>query len=96
MQEIVEGLTRPFDAEDRREASFTRDSPRLFEPDTEDNLQELFLERHWTDGLPIILPTEERVANMLHHTSHAPDEVVGHMRPTCFGSSGSTPSKRWR
>jgi thioredoxin reductase len=32
MQEIVEGLTRPFDAEDRRDASFTRDSPRLVEP----------------------------------------------------------------
>src|SRR5207249_5514751 len=30
------------------------------------------------------LPTEERVAEMLKHTSHRPDEVVGHMRPTNF------------
>ena len=32
--------------------------------------------------LPIVLPTEERVAAMLEGTSHAPDEVVGRMRPT--------------
>jgi hypothetical protein len=84
MQEIVDGLTRPFDADDRRDASFTRSTPRLVEPDTEENLHELFLERHWTDALPIVLPTEERVADMLAQTSHRPDEVVGHMRPTQF------------
>jgi hypothetical protein len=50
---------------------------KLLAPDTEDNLQQLFHERGWTDGLPIVLPTEERVAKMLTGTSHAPDEVVG-------------------
>jgi hypothetical protein len=39
---------------------------------------------NWIDKLPIILPTEERVAEMVAHTSHKPDEVVGHMRPTHF------------
>jgi hypothetical protein len=57
-------------------------TPRLVEPDTEDNLQALFLENNWTDKLPIVLPTEERVAAMLAHTSHKPDEVVGKMQPT--------------
>jgi hypothetical protein len=84
MQEVIEGLTRPLDAEDRQDASFERTTPRLVEPDTEENLQALFLENNWTDKLPIILPTEERVAAMLAHTSHQPDEVVGHMRPTQF------------
>jgi hypothetical protein len=84
MQEVIEGLTRPFDAEDRRDASFERSTPRLVPPDTEDNLHQLFLDNHWTDTLPIILPTEERVAEMLKHTSHKPDEIVGHMRPTQF------------
>ena len=32
--------------------------------------------------LPIILPTEERVACMLEGTSRSPDTVVGQMRPT--------------
>lgn len=57
-------------------------SPRLVEPDTEENLQELFRARGWTDQLPIVLPTEERVAAMLAHTHRKPDEVVGRMQPT--------------
>ncbi len=84
MQEIIEGLTKPLDEEDLKGLSFERSTPRLVEPDTEDNLQRLFLENGWTDHLPVILPTEERVAAMLKGTSHAPDKVVGRMRPTAF------------
>ena len=46
-------------------------------PDTEENLQQLFYDQGWTDGLPIILPTEERVKKMLAGTCAAPDEIVG-------------------
>jgi hypothetical protein len=53
-------------------------------PDTEDNLQRLFLENNWTDKLPIVLPTRERVDAMLAGTSHAPDEIVGHLQPVEF------------
>jgi hypothetical protein len=84
MQEVIEGLTRPFDTEDLKKVVYERTTPRLVEPDSEDRLHQLFLDNHWTDTLPIILPTEERVAEMLAHTHHQPDEVVGHMRPTQF------------
>ena len=84
MQELLEDLTRPLDDEDLKGISFERSTPRLLEPNTEENLQRLFIENHWTDFLPITLPTEERVARMLAGTSHAPDEVVGRMRPTRF------------
>ncbi len=84
MQEVIEGLTRPFDAEDLKKVVYERTTPRLVEPDTEAKLHQLFLENHWTDTLPIILPTEERVAAMLAGTHRKPDEVVGHMRPTQF------------
>ena len=84
MQEVIEGLTRPFDAEDLSKVTYERSTPRLVEPASEDELHQLFLENNWTDKLPIILPTEERVAEMLAHTSHKPDEVVGRMRPTQF------------
>jgi hypothetical protein len=47
------------------------------EANTEDAVQRLFLERGWTDGLPIILPTEERVAEMLAGTRQPPDKLVG-------------------
>lgn len=44
-------------------------------------INELFHERGWTDGLPIIPPTEEAVARMLAATSRAPDEVVAVLPP---------------
>jgi hypothetical protein len=43
----------------------------------EDRLQELFLARGWTDCLPVVIPTQERVAAMLRGTRHAADETVG-------------------
>ena len=82
--EIIEGLTRPLDDSDVKGVSFERATPRLLPADTEDNLRALFEENHWTDHLPIILPTEERVARMLVGTRRAADEVVGKLRPTYF------------
>jgi len=84
VQEIVEGLTRQLDQTDVQGATFERSTPRFLEPDTEENLHELFVRNRWTDMLPIILPTEERVAKMLKGTSHAANKVVGRLRPTAF------------
>jgi hypothetical protein len=84
MQELIEGLTRPLNAEDQKGVSFDRSAPRLLDPDTDENLHELFLENRWTDFLPIVLPTEERVDAMLAGTSRSPDERVGRMRPTLY------------
>jgi len=52
--------------------------------DTPDNLQKLFLEKRMTDFMPVILPTEAQVNEMLKATSHRADEVLGKMAPT-FG-----------
>jgi hypothetical protein len=84
MQEVVEGLTRPFGEADLGPLEFDRSTPRLVEPDTAENLERLFLDNHWTDGLPIVLPTHERVAAMLARTRRRPDEIVGRMRSTHF------------
>ncbi len=84
MQEVIEALTRPLNEDDLRGASFERSTPRLLPPDAADRLHALFEENLWTDHLPIVLPTEERVARMLAGTSHAPDKVVGRLRPTAF------------
>ncbi|GAA4231875.1 hypothetical protein GCM10022254_30320 [Actinomadura meridiana] len=77
---LVDGLTRPLSEQDMDGVAFERARDRLVEPDTEDNLQRLFEANGWTDSLPVVLPTEERVAAMLAGTSHAPDEVVGTIR----------------
>lgn len=81
MQEIVEALTVGL-AGGADAMGADRSSPRLVEPDTEENLHATFLSNNWTDKLPIVLPTESRVVDMLAATSRRPDEVVGHMQPT--------------
>ena len=84
MQGVLEGLTSPLDEADLQGLTFERSTPRLVEPDTEDNLHRLFEDNHWTDSLPIVLPTEARVEAMLKGTSHPPDEIVGKLRPTAL------------
>ncbi|MBN1382354.1 MAG: hypothetical protein JXA41_11810 [Deltaproteobacteria bacterium] len=79
MQEIVEGLTRPLSAEEKKTGTIEPSAgPDRF-TDTPDNLQRMFMEKRMTDYMPVILPTEQKVAEMLKGTSHAPDEVVGKM-----------------
>jgi hypothetical protein len=43
----------------------------------EDDLQEEFHARGWTDGLPVVPPTPERVAAMLEAGGAEPDDVLG-------------------
>ncbi|HXQ26608.1 MAG TPA: UGSC family (seleno)protein [Candidatus Acidoferrales bacterium] len=80
MKEIVDALTVPLSAEEQKtglvEVSV---GPRTFGPDTPRNLQQYYHDNGMTDFLPIIIPTEEEVAEMLKGTSHKPDEVVGKM-----------------
>jgi hypothetical protein len=80
MREIIDALTVGLPAP--AGAPALRTTPRLVDPETEDALHELFLTNNWTDKLPIVLPTQERVAAMLAGTSRKPDEVVGRMQPT--------------
>jgi hypothetical protein len=46
----------------------------------EDECEALF-ERGWTDGLPVVPPTEARVLRMLEGTRRAPDEIVATAPP---------------
>lgn len=78
---IIAALTNPVTPEEKRVGTISRPNPRLLEPDTPQNLERYFLDNGWTDGLPIILPTEERVAAMLKGTSHKPGEIIGKMQP---------------
>ena len=42
---------------------------------------EFFLEKEWSDGLPVVTPTEARVQRMLAATTRDPDEVLGRVPP---------------
>ena len=43
--------------------------------DLEDEIEALF-DRGWSDGLPVVPPTERRVLRMLEGTTRSPDEIV--------------------
>ena len=38
---------------------------------------EFYYRQGWTDGLPVVPPTEERVREFLDSTGHRPDDVIG-------------------
>lgn len=84
-QEIIDDLTKPLTDDDRKTGFVeTKPAPRLIGPETPENLQRVFLASGWTDYLPIVLPTEQKVKDMLKGTSHSPDEVVGKMAAGAF------------
>jgi hypothetical protein len=82
MKEILEHLTRPLNDEEQKTGLVKREKKRFIGPDTAENIQSYFDDRFWSDQLPIIMPTQERVTEMLKHTKHKPDEIVGSMRVT--------------
>jgi hypothetical protein len=86
MQEIVEKFTKPLTAEETKTGEIIRDKGPATFTDTPEKLQKMFLDNRWTDFLPVVLPTEALVNEMLKGTSHAPDEVVGKMSPTNTGT----------
>ena len=81
-EQILETLTRRIPDAELRGVGFDRSTPRFLEAATEEELHQLFRERRYTDFLPIVLPTEERVEAMLRGTSHARDEIVGRLQPS--------------
>lgn len=48
---------------------------------TLDEVNEYFLDRQWSDGLPIVPPTIERVEAFLRFTNRDPSEVLGVIQP---------------
>jgi hypothetical protein len=89
MQELVEHLTKPMTAEETKTGELRRDMGPATFTGTPDELQKLFLEKRYTDFMPVILPTEDKVNEMLKGTSHDPDEQLGRMNP------GSEAGETW-
>lgn len=55
-------------------------SRRITSPPLEDEMETCF-SQGWTDGLPVVPPTEVRVVRMLEGTPRSPDELVGIIPP---------------
>lgn len=75
---VVADLTAALDPEERRAGSMQRAArSRILMTGTLDEVQAYFRDNGLSDGLPIVPPTEERVARMLSGTSRGRDEIVG-------------------
>jgi hypothetical protein len=82
MEEIIDALTRALSESECAKGRMERHQQRLLGADSEEELQDMFRDAFWTDGLPVILPTPDRVKKMMKATHHLPGEVIGKMRPT--------------
>ncbi|WP_420623044.1 thioredoxin family protein [Candidatus Poriferisodalis sp.] len=56
-------------------------SARRVEFGSQEDIHEAMFDRGWSDGLPLVPPTAERVAAMLAGTSRAPDDLVANVAP---------------
>lgn len=78
LKNVIEAMTRPIS-----QAAKQREPERtdiVFEGSL-DEIQEFFMRRQWSDGLPVIPPTPERVESFLRFTRRSPDEAIATLLP---------------
>ena len=82
VDQIVAQLTaREATAEDSADNAEPDDREIVFKG-TFEEVNEHFQRNQWSDGLPIVPPTLEKVEAFLRHTDRAPGEVLGVMHPS--------------
>ena len=54
---------------------------RLSAPDSLEAQLDVLYQQGWTDGLPVVPPTPERVEAMMAGTPHAAQELIGLIPP---------------
>lgn len=102
IDKVVPALTDPLTAKEKESGLYSPPpSPRIVFTGTLTDAQAFFQTTtpvancrncpiaKWTDGLPIIIPTEEAVKEMLTGTSHKPDEQIKQQAdvPGMFGAA---------
>ena len=77
MPELMEALSEPLTEEEKKTGTVKSDNiSRVAVTGTLGSVQDYFDQHLWTDGLPIVPPTEEKVKEMLEGTGRSPDEIV--------------------
>ncbi|MFC2070705.1 hypothetical protein ACFLTB_06005, partial [Chloroflexota bacterium] len=89
---LVQALTKPLTDEEKESSLWSPRESRILFEGTLEEAEEFYQQTEnipgilnapfsrYTDGLPIVVPTEERVKEMLKGTSHRPDEVITYQR----------------
>jgi hypothetical protein len=81
MKDVVEGLTKPLTPEEKSPKQQTGKTPRVAFKGNIQEVNRFYYRKGWTDGLPIIPPTEAAVAEMMTGTDLPPDYVVATIIP---------------
>ncbi|MBQ7206594.1 MAG: hypothetical protein IJS01_02220 [Lentisphaeria bacterium] len=79
--QIVEALTKPFTPEELKQTEQKLPENGIVYSGNLDEIDLFFTRNGWTDGLPIIPPTRERVAEFLKYTDTDPDAVIAAIPP---------------
>ena len=89
---LLEALTRPLTEKEQESGLWAPSEPRILFEGTLEEAEEFYNQSEnipglgntpfslYTDGLPVVIPTEERVEKMLKGTSHKPDEIITYQR----------------
>jgi len=81
IDDVVTALTKPLTDEEKPPKTKEAEKPRVaFKGDLEE-VNRFFYQSGWGDGLPIMPPTEEAVAEMLTGTDLPADHLVGKFEP---------------
>ncbi len=90
IEPMLEALVRPLTAEEKKEGMHTPPTERILFEGTLEEAHNFYQQTKYiprpvkaeisvyTDGLPIVVPTEVRVKEMLKGTSHKPQEIVSY------------------
>jgi len=79
---VVAALTKPLTAEEKSpKPREPENPPRIVFKGSLEEVNRFFYQRGWTDGLPVIPPTEADVAEMLTGTDLPPDHLVEKLEP---------------
>jgi hypothetical protein len=82
IDEIIKALTQPLTEEEKSPKQKEKEnSLRIVFKGNLEEVNRFFYLRGWTDGLPVLPPTEEAVAEMLAGTDLPPDHIVALMAP---------------
>jgi hypothetical protein len=92
VEPVLNALTKPLTATEKKSGTFAPEQPRVLFEGTLEEAEKFYNQTEklpylldtpfavYTDGLPVVIPTEERVEEMLKGTSHKPDELISLQR----------------
>ncbi len=88
LEPMLDALTRPLTEKEQESGMYNPPQPRVLFEGTLMEAEKFYMQTKYvphpvnapqavyTDGFPIVVPTEERVKEMLTGTSHRPDELI--------------------